>query len=78
VSEERKPTKFPQEAEVPKHQKKAQKRKPFGIEYFSNWFGGWTYRTWYPTTKARDQAFGDLDKKTDRGFRTTKVRKIDR
>ena len=80
--EERKPTQFPEEADgVPKHQKKAHKRKPYGIEYFSRWFGGWGSRTWYPTAKARDQAFDDFTKKTETqsGFWAGKpARKIER
>jgi hypothetical protein len=66
--EERKPTKFPQEAEVPKHQKKAKKRKPYGIEYFSGYLGGWHNRTWYTTEKARDQALKDLLLKAESSF----------
>jgi len=68
-------------SEIPRHQKKAPKKKPYGIEYFSNWFGCWECHNWYATKKARDDAFKNLITKTDglTGMRATKMpRKVDR
>ena len=68
--------------EIPKHHKKAPKKKPYGIEYFrSGWIGGWTSHDWYATSKARDNAYDDLLRKTDSMPSTTlcsKIRKVER
>jgi hypothetical protein len=69
------------QADVPRHQKRAVKHKPYGIEQQSAWTGEWCLRQWYATRKARDQAFDDLTTKTTilRGTSLdTPVRKIDR
>jgi hypothetical protein len=47
-----------------RYKKKAPKKKPFGIESWSEWFQKWHSCGWYPTEKQRDQAFEDLWKKT--------------
>jgi hypothetical protein len=70
--------------DAPKHLKKA-KKKPFGIEYFRRWsLGGWTSHQWYPTEKARDQAYDNLIAKVD-GIHSTirhgvssDIRKVER
>lgn len=65
--------------DVPKHQKRAPKKKPYGIEYFSDCLHRCGYRDWYATAKARDQAFDNLASKTEMmSFRTADARKIDR
>jgi hypothetical protein len=71
--------------DVPKHLKKA-KKKPFGIEYFRRWsLGGWTSHHWYPTEKARDQAYDNLVAKVGGISRSTichgvssDIRKVER
>ena len=45
------------EDDIPRHQKKASKKKPFGIQYLSG------YCRWYETRKARDQALHNLQTK---------------
>jgi len=63
--------------DVPKHRKKAPKKKPFGIEYFRGYsLGGWTSHSWYATAKARDQAYDNLIIKTANIM--ADVRKVDR
>ena len=66
--------------EVPRHQKRAPKKKRYGIEYFSRWFNIWHNRTWYVTAKARDQAFESLADKTSSlpNTMTSEARKVDR
>lgn len=55
-------------------------KKRYGIEHFSRWFNSWHNRTWYATERARDQAFENLETKTDMLPNTMsgEVRKINR
>lgn len=69
-------TKHSEIPEIPRHQKKAPKKKRYGIEYFSRWFGTWHNHTWYATAKARDQAFEDINSKT--GTISSEARKVER
>jgi len=56
--------KMPDDTDIPKYHKKASRKKPFGIEQYSRWFGKWCHRQWYVTEKARDQALEDLKRHT--------------
>jgi len=69
-----------EDSEIPKHLKKATKKKPYGIEYFRGYsLGGWTSHSWYPTAKARDQAYDNLIAKTNALLNTrSEVRKVER
>ena len=50
--------------EIPRHIKKA-KKKRFGLRSTRHFLGrNWTYTNWYATEKARDQAAVDLVKHT--------------
>jgi hypothetical protein len=67
--------------DAPHHQKKAPKKKPFGIEYFRMLFGCWYGRCdWYATEKSRDQAFNNLVEKAERSPFSigSKIRKVHR
>ena len=71
------------EDDVPKHIKKATRRKPFGIESkltFLSMQTHWRCGHWYATEKARDIAFDALTKKNDTLNQNHKIayRKIDR
>ena len=74
------PRELDEAPEAPRHKKKAPKKKLFGIEYFSDWLGDWHNRTWYATSKARDQAYDDLIAKTNDTPRRhiSEIRKVDR
>ena len=67
--------------EVPKHLKKAQRRKKYGISHWSRWFKKWCLPTWYTTEKARDQAFDNLTTKNTilrQSNYVNPMRKVDR
>ncbi|MCK9558108.1 MAG: hypothetical protein M0R50_08735 [Candidatus Cloacimonetes bacterium] len=53
--------------EVPKHKKKAPKKKKYGIEYLRNGFcGNYSTCTWFATEKARDEAMKNFAAKTEK------------
>jgi len=63
--------------EIPRHQKKAPKKKSFGIEMY--YPTGWFIHRWYSTKKARDQAFDGLKKSVCTALRQReRYRKVDR
>jgi len=67
--------------EIPKHHKRAakKKKKTFGIEYWSRWFKRWVSWKWYPTEQQRDQALADLITHTHTLLRGKRqFRKVDR
>jgi hypothetical protein len=60
-----------------RYQKKVSK-KPFGIESWREYSKTWGNRSWYATSKARDQALADLQKKCDAVKLVAVFRKVER
>jgi len=52
------------EPEIPKHKKRAPKKKPFVVEWINTWFGTDTWSLWgrYTTKERAERAVKDLSK----------------